>query len=34
MDEDFSGGRRQGGPEVCNVPEVKEGSFGHVVGVG
>ena len=34
MDEDFGGGRGQGGPEACNVTEVKEGSFGDVVGVG
>ena len=34
MDENFGGGRVQGRPEACNVPEVKEGSFGDVVGVG
>jgi len=26
--------RGQGGPEACNVPQMKEGSFGDVVGVG
>ena len=34
MDENFGGGRGQGVPEACNGPEVKEGSFGDVVGVG
>jgi len=32
MDENVSGGRGQGGPEACNVPGVKEGSFGDLVG--
>jgi len=34
VDEDFRGIRRQGGREVCNVPEGKEGSSCDVVGVG
>jgi len=34
VDEDFSGGSEQGGPEACNVPQMKEGSFGDVVDMG
>jgi len=34
VDEDFGGGRGQGGPEACNVSEMKEGSFGDVIGMG
>jgi len=30
VDEDFGGVRGQGGPEVCNVPEMRKGCFGDV----
>jgi len=34
VDEDYSGGRGQGGPEACNVPQMKEGCFCDMVGMG